>query len=520
MKRILLIIFSITILLSLSSNSVQAKDVKNTYVHDYFSFASGEKHDFTAEFYYKDAYFIKPASEYNDSLATASLCFAMSAFASNETDDYDLKAQNAVDFLKKTGFRDIQANEDFHTMPMEDSMGVIIGHKEIYSEGKKYTLIAVTTRGGGYEAEWAGNFKVGETGRHEGFEMAASKVRDFLKEYLETHKGEINYPIKLWMTGYSRGGAAINLAAADITLAQGIDEVEILPQNIYAYCFENPMDENTDHELSEGAITITNIFNIINPYDLVPKVPMESWGFIRYGVTENVIPLTRTPENEEEYKKMFHIFQKLNTEYTRKSLKVVTDENGKKKVIHALDTFQAKKFDADFKFDWSVDPKFEETDTFLGKIYLFHLNPSVDMGVAFVQDDDLSMPEYLDRLMWNLSVNVGGRVAYLENQQDGISLVAAFLGSKDDNKISWGEMKNVPEAMRIVTGDLGSVVLLTIMNGNSDDLLTLIYNIDILTTAHYPELCLAWLQMRDPNYIFIEPEIMGSLEYTIIDGAD
>ncbi len=520
MKRIIIIILSITILLSMLPNSVEAGEVRRTYVHDSFSFASGEEHDYTAEFFYNDHYFAKPASEYNNCLATLSLCFAMSAFASNETDDYDRKAQNALDFLKKTGFMDIQANADFHEMPTEDSLGVVIGYKNIYAEGEQYTLIAVATRGGGYEAEWASNFRVGESGRHEGFAAASEKVKDFLSEYLENHREVFQYPVKLWMAGYSRGGAAINLAAADITLAYGIGETEILPQNIYAYCFENPMDENTDQELPETAIAITNIFNIINPYDLVPKVPMESWGFFRYGVTENVIPLTRTPENEEEYKKMFHIFQKLNTEYTRKSLKVVTDENGKKKVIHALDTFQAKKFDADFKFDWSVDPKFEETDTFLGKIYIFHLNPSLDMGLALVQDDDLTMPEYLDRLMWNLSVNVGGRVAYLENQQDGISLVAAFLGSKDDNKITWGEMKNVPEAMRIVTGDLGSVVLLTIMNGNSDDLITLIYNIDILTTAHYPELCLAWLQMRDPNYMFIEPYVKETLECTIIDGAD
>lgn len=115
-------------------------------------------------------------------------------------------------------------------------MGVIVGHKPIDINGEKGTLIALATRGGGYEAEWAGNFTIGMSGRHEGFSKAVEEVKRYLSTYVEAHKTEFTGPVKIWMAGYSRAAATVNMVAADLTKAGKINGLSLDKQNIYAYC--------------------------------------------------------------------------------------------------------------------------------------------------------------------------------------------------------------------------------------------------------------------------------------------
>lgn len=50
------------------------------------------------------------------------------------------------------------------------------------------------------------------------------------------------------------------------------------PADIYTYTFETPQGAvNSDEK------NYNNIFNIVNPVDLVPKVAPSKWGFGRYG---------------------------------------------------------------------------------------------------------------------------------------------------------------------------------------------------------------------------------------------
>lgn len=51
------------------------------------------------------------------------------------------------------------------------------------------------------------------------------------------------------------------------------------PADIYTYTFETPQGAVNSDEKSYN-----NIFNIVNPVDLVPKVAPSKWGFGRYGV--------------------------------------------------------------------------------------------------------------------------------------------------------------------------------------------------------------------------------------------
>lgn len=73
------------------------------------------------------------------------------------------------------------------------------------------------------------------------------------------------------IAGHSRGGAVANILA--VLLNQIYD-----PKKIYAYTFASPM---TIRNL-EG-VEDRNIFNVINPCDIVPKLPYAAWGFKRPG---------------------------------------------------------------------------------------------------------------------------------------------------------------------------------------------------------------------------------------------
>lgn len=87
-----------------------------------------------------------------------------------------------------------------------DSIGVGIGSKVI--DGK--TVLAVAINGVHYTAQFGGNFKVGEEGTHEGFQLAANKVVSFIREYIAMKS--ITGDVKILLTGYSRGAATSNIA--------------------------------------------------------------------------------------------------------------------------------------------------------------------------------------------------------------------------------------------------------------------------------------------------------------------
>ena len=94
---------------------------------------------YTAKCYYKDDYFKETSYEYNPSLATMSLCFAMSAFANGKEADYKNKSSNARTLLKSiVGVADdqIEVNDWYTKKPETDSIGVVIGNKNIEENNK------------------------------------------------------------------------------------------------------------------------------------------------------------------------------------------------------------------------------------------------------------------------------------------------------------------------------------------------------------------------------------------------
>ena len=102
-----------------------------------------------------------------------------------------------------TGFEDISA-EELTSTPTRDSVGTAIAHKTVDSG----ELVAVAIRGDNYESEWCSNLTAGSEGDAKGFNDAADKVLDRLRQYISDNGLK---DVKLWISGYSRAGAVADL---------------------------------------------------------------------------------------------------------------------------------------------------------------------------------------------------------------------------------------------------------------------------------------------------------------------
>jgi len=134
--------------------------------------------------------------------------------------------------------------------------------------GRDALVIAV--RGTG-EGEWPLNMELMPGGRYdleyaENFFLAAQEVLDTLAEQIDG----LQNPLFL-ITGHSRGAAVANILGAKLTDRFGAE-------NVYAYTFATPRTVRGDYP------AYGNIFNVINPADLITYLPFPQWGFGRYGV--------------------------------------------------------------------------------------------------------------------------------------------------------------------------------------------------------------------------------------------
>ena len=157
--------------------------------------------DYVMPFIYTDDYFATSACNLNvtgkempwtalenKSLATTSMDFTMACYGSNEEAtneaDYDTDYdKNGIAFLEACDFENIVSNNiefdgsnpstqdnKFNKFPSKDSIGVIVGSKDITvwtgEQNETFKLVAIGVRGAGYGAEWASNLTLGASGEH------------------------------------------------------------------------------------------------------------------------------------------------------------------------------------------------------------------------------------------------------------------------------------------------------------------------------------------------------------------
>lgn len=224
-------------------------------------------------------------------------------------------AEMTAAILENAGFRVL---EQVHFDKVPDDPGhtcaFTVAEKTVLYQGEERTLLLAAVRGtaGG---EWYSNFDFAPSQREgadsadgvfaENFLFAAEDV--FLT--LDMYAQKTERPLFL-LCGHSRGAACANLLGVLANAAYGAE-------NVFTYTFATPATVR-----GKTGIPDDNIFNYINPLDLVPYLPLETWGFERAGTD---IMLPGDTEKEARYREgmeMLHRIAPTVTDYytTRHSL--------------------------------------------------------------------------------------------------------------------------------------------------------------------------------------------------------
>lgn len=486
-----------------------------------FHYATGDEKDTTGICYYDDNYFSLDPTQYHPSLSTMSLCLALSGFNSTYEgggNKYANKDRNVRDLLAKLqfggnvkdgvdGLKDgeaIETNEWYSKKPQSDSIGVAFGNKKIGDD----TVIAVVVRGGGYESEWAGNFTLGKSDQHYGFNQAKEQVLESLKSYI--NRQNITGSVKFWVVGYSRAAATANLVAAQLDSGYSLGNVNFDRDDIYAYCFETP--QGTTESYNPRAERYRNIWNIINKNDPVPKVAMSDLGFRRYG-QDHVLPDRLTTGESYGRKK-----QKMLDYYNQ--MQIVEDKGSYK-----VDDFVKKKIMMQYilpggKSPIQNDPGASYQNVFLDEAInkltvecIKSRSNYVDeyqngLRVIFTTIHGTLFPDQPVRRIRKALEIFADKMTDLDTLGD---LAAAFLvpgGKTPDDVINNVLVASLNEAglndvrpseIKRFAGNIAELLGLFVVS-HPELSLTAVSNLNPIGGAHYPELCYAWLMSEDKNY--------------------
>ena len=514
MKKLLAVLLAMVMMFGLAAGGIEAAATSGKYSNMSFPHAkrytfrynSGYDRDWDGAMYYTDDYFYLDPTDPtpNASFMTASYCVTLAAMSSNDAgDNWSKKDQNIKALFKKLGFKNYYASEGFITEPQTDSIGFAIGSKKLNDLG--CTLIAVGLRGAGYGTEWGGNFNLGRNGQHKDFSANKEKLLTALKEYIKDN--HIKGRVKLWLNGYSRGGAVANLAAAAIDEGALKDTgITLGTKDLYAMTFEAPQGAMIADGLT-GA-KYDNIWTFINPNDIVPLVAMKEYGFGRYGRVWNY-PTQGNDKNYASKKKaMSKLFYAMKAHEVAEELKFDSFTNYK---IDLTDGVIAKD-----KANKMLLPEFEQKLVHTIAIDLvgtranfvseyqngFRTILTVIMGKKLLNGNELDVDAFTTALQKNLQeesmeARLGKAAAVPYDTTYGFNtvlkdLVVESLNDAGINYLSPADLSIfVTNVVKLLAG---------LFMVDPDLAVTTVMNIKTLINCHYPEISFSWLMSMDPQY--------------------
>lgn len=188
---------------------------------------------------------------------------------------------------------DIDINGSDYGVDVDDCSEFVIGHRSVTYKGLTKEIIVVIVRGtNGTNTEWSSNFDVGAdiseyynaTGyshphwknknNHKGFDVAANRIIEKIDDYLSRHSLTSGQRVML-ITGHSRGGGIANLLGAYYEKDPNFTS--------FTYTFAGA-SSTTD----SNAENYKTIFNIVNEDDIIPYLPLSTWGFKKYGIVKSI----------------------------------------------------------------------------------------------------------------------------------------------------------------------------------------------------------------------------------------
>ncbi|MBR6571578.1 MAG: hypothetical protein IKK75_14105, partial [Clostridia bacterium] len=470
------------------------------------------RYDSTLDYAYTDAYFEGDAREYNPSLSTMSLCLEMSSWSSLDEEQWVDKSANARELLTEIGFVDFAQNDFWNDVPTLDSIGAVAAHKQLGDA----TLIALAVRGGGYYSEWGSNVLLGDSSDHDGFAVARDNVLAFLTQYIEDCG--ITGRVKLWLVGFSRGGAVANMTAGYLNHHALTADTTLVPADLYCYTVEAPqgvLDEDAGPDSDHR-----NIHNIINPNDIVPLVAPVNWGFSRYNQTSHLLPTITTTHYAEAREQMLKHYADI-----LEGVDVLDPEKAAYNIPEYAKTLQMQVNWLNFLPGGEPFIEIETVDnTHLPQAIMlaesvsalveaaesrdsFHESIEADISVLLGEmlgaSKGTSLSEYIAEL---------GRILTENNYQKLIHVlepvVQLNLTPMEERIEAVGqrlrEIIPQPEGYTDIVGTVGALadVLANMFVENPQALLNMALSLSStsMIQAHYAEVTMAWLRTEDPNY--------------------
>ena len=518
-KKIISLLLCLVMMFSLGATAFAAqpgyKTVTDTYSYcpalGFLDFVSNQ----TGTFTYSDEYFTHSGYEYNHALAIMTMVMTQTSFASatSASDGWNTANRNFNDLMTKCGFKNLAANADAVNHPGGETIGAYAASKKINDDGKNYTLIAVGVRGHNYGGEWYSNFDMGVTGDHKGFADARDKVLSFIKDYVADNK--ITGPVKIWITGYSRGAITANMVGGYLDQGYKLGNgVSLNPSDLYCYTFETPagVSDTHAHDALYG-----NIHNILNHNDFVPMVSFEKWGHVRYGI-DYYLPCRQYDACYSELKPQVNAMLNKMGWMNILGLPLNTIDD-----FHYLSlnpaTMVAKKDVTQIEyFPEAINALFDT------------MAPSRQYYVDNLQADIQELSKTLlgvdtNRLLEAIAL-FGQKFVSLDNLKDMLSSLT-ITGAMANGSLVDVTVDLFMEAMQEAqcadyNGDqvramLKNLVpkLLTFVAKHPDTALTLLGNLVQILNAHFPEIGLSWMSVT-PAYFFEEQNhsfVNGICEY-------
>ncbi|MHC1723300.1 MAG: lipase family protein [Aminipila sp.] len=222
----------------------------------------------------QDSLFEQSSSEFSIDLAQYSLTLSSAAYGNTDDNIQKVLAENG--FINDTNFDKTSYKKA--SQLGTDLVGYSFASKKIKCDNRDYTLITVVIRGTSGDNEWISNFNINDSGNypatHEGFRKAEKSLFANLNKYINSlNLDRLN--TKFLITGHSRGAAVANLLAADLSKSEKFAD----QSDIYCYTFATP------NVAKIGYNNYLNIFNAVNPSDIVTEIPLSKWGYSKYGIT-------------------------------------------------------------------------------------------------------------------------------------------------------------------------------------------------------------------------------------------
>ena len=491
--------------------------------------------DLSVTLQYSDSWFSESSAVYRDDLAYGSVCLSAAAFNSNlYGEDYYAKSGNVRSFLGGIGCSDVQVNEGYQREPVEASnIGIAGGWKTITGEdGRPCKLFVFAVRGGRYDKEMELNLRIGGTAgtAHLGFQQARDTLIAWMLPYLKAHT-ESGDRVKIWMAGFSRGGAVVNLAAAwmnkwicarnnggsvipesaaggwnadysvygaqyDPVTMTNTEKVAFPPswiegsvhfanEDLYAYTVNAPQAA-AKADADQYADILQGIHNLFNPDDWFAQFALSSWGFVRYGYQWDH-DVTGTFYGESYSVPDFQ-------PYYRNLLFTVTDDTGAYNAIYVNQSLKGKQglyFDELMGFVLQTTglnndrQRYAEQyqDAFEYILGRFMERVSADSKTV----EEALMSSILPAIRENFLDGIRGR-----SESEEYELVyRIFRMTFDECGISYDE-NTLRQALQSVAPLFAQSARTDLEQYKSSHQLTVAHNISRIVEAHMPETALAW----------------------------